>query len=76
MLSGDAARAALKASISIAGHWPATKSDRNQAESEYSARADLCALVRDELFHQLSKAAPLPEPAVRATRDLDFAAAP
>jgi hypothetical protein len=37
--------------------------------------ADLCAVVRDEIEHRLSKGESLPKPSVRATRDLDFAAA-
>jgi hypothetical protein len=30
--------------------------------------------VRDEITHRAAKGEPLPEPAVRATRDLDFSA--
>lgn len=37
--------------------------------------ADLCAIIRDEIAHRLGKGQILPEPAVRATRGLDFAAA-
>ena len=40
-------------------------------EQEEQTYADLCAIVRDEMAHRLT----LPNPAVRATRDLDFAAA-
>ena len=44
-------------------------------DQEEQTYADLCAIVRDEIAHRLTKGETLPEPAVRATRDLDFAAA-
>jgi len=44
-------------------------------DQEESTYAELCAIVRDEIVHRLSKGEDLPTPAVRATRDLDFAAA-
>lgn len=43
-------------------------------EQEEQTYADLCTLVRDEIAHRLAKGETLPTPAVRATRDLDFAA--
>jgi hypothetical protein len=44
-------------------------------DQEEQVYADLCTIVRDEIAHRLAKGETLPEPAVRATRDLDFAAA-
>ena len=44
-------------------------------DQEEATYAELCAIVRDEIAHRLAKGEALPEPAVRATRDLDFAAA-
>ena len=44
-------------------------------DQEEKTYADLCAIVRDEIEHRLSKGEKLPTPSVRATRDLDFAAA-
>ena len=44
-------------------------------DQEEQTYADLCAIVRDEIAHRLNKGETLPNPAVRATRDLDFAAA-
>lgn len=44
----------------------------SQEEQTY---AELCAIVRDEITHRLAKGETLPEPAVRTTRDLGFAAA-
>jgi hypothetical protein len=44
-------------------------------EPEVATYAALCAIVRDEIAHRFTKGETLPEPAVRATRDLDFAAA-
>jgi len=44
----------------------------DQEEATYS---ELCVIVRDEIAHRLAKGEILPTPAVRATRDLDFAAA-
>ena len=43
-------------------------------EREEDTYAKLCAIVRDEITHRSAKGEKLPEPAVRATRDLDFAA--
>ena len=45
------------------------------SEQEEQTYADLCAIVRDEIAHRLAQGEVLPAPAVRATRDLDFAAA-
>lgn len=44
-------------------------------DREEAAYADLCAIVRDEIAHRQAKGETLPTPAVRATRDLGFAAA-
>lgn len=44
-------------------------------EQEEQTYAELCAIVRDEIAQRLTKGESLPAPAVRATRDLDFAAA-
>ena len=44
-------------------------------DQEEQTYADLCAIVRDEISHRLNNGETLPTPAVRATRDLDFAAA-
>jgi len=44
-------------------------------EREEETYANLCVTVRDEIEHRLSKDEKLPTPSVRATRDLDFAAA-
>jgi hypothetical protein len=44
-------------------------------EQEKTVYAELCAIVRDETAHRLTKGEELPAPTVRATRDLDFAAA-
>ena len=44
-------------------------------DQEVATYAKLCSIVRDEIAHRLAKGETLPEPAVRATRDLDFAAA-
>ena len=44
-------------------------------DQEEQTYAELCAIVRDEIAHRLAKGDDLPTPAVRATRDLDFAAA-
>ena len=44
-------------------------------ENEEMTYADLCTVVRDEVEHRLAKGEDLPKPSVRATRDLDFAAA-
>ena len=43
-------------------------------EREEDTYAELCAIVRDEIAHRSAKGEVLHEPAVRATRDLDFAA--
>ena len=43
-------------------------------EREEDTYAELCTIVRDEIAHRSAKGEVLPEPAVRATRDLDFAA--
>jgi hypothetical protein len=45
------------------------------AEQEEAAYGELCVIVRDEISHRLDKEEVLPAPSVRATRDLDFAAA-
>jgi hypothetical protein len=45
------------------------------SDSEEACYADLCAIVRDEIQHRTSNGTPLPEPTVRITKDLDFAAA-
>jgi predicted RNase H-like HicB family nuclease len=42
---------------------------------EEETYAELCSIVREEIAHRLAKGENLPEPAVRATRDLGFAAA-
>ena len=44
-------------------------------EQEEQVYAELCAIVRDEIAHRLAHHEDLPKPTVRATRDLDFAAA-
>jgi hypothetical protein len=44
------------------------------AAREEDTYAELCGIVRDEIAHRTAKGEQLPEPAVRATRDLDFAA--
>ena len=44
-------------------------------EDEEATYANLCSVVRDEIEHRLGKSEDLPKPSVRATRDLDFAAA-
>ena len=44
----------------------------DQEEATYGA---LCEIVRDEIAHRQRKGEKLPEPAVRATRDLDIVAA-
>lgn len=36
---------------------------------------ELCLIVRDVIDHRLEKGESLPKPTVRATKDLDFAAA-
>ena len=43
-------------------------------DREEDTYAELCAIVRDEIAYRTSKGESLPTPAVRATRDLDFAA--
>jgi hypothetical protein len=45
------------------------------SEQKESTYTELSAIVRDEIAHRLAKGETLPEPTVRATRDLDFAAA-
>ncbi|MEP2774664.1 MAG: hypothetical protein ABJQ29_08720 [Luteolibacter sp.] len=45
------------------------------AVSEEEAYAELCSIVRDEIEHRLKKGDNLPKSTVRATKDLDFAAA-
>ena len=42
---------------------------------EETTYAALCEIVRDEVTHRLAKGEVLPQAAVRATRDLEFAAA-
>ncbi len=42
----------------------------DQEEGTYS---ELCAIVRDEVAHRLARGEPIPPPAVRASRDLEFA---
>ena len=44
-------------------------------DQEESVYAELCTIVRDEIAHRLANNKDLPKPTVRATRDLDFAAA-
>jgi hypothetical protein len=44
-------------------------------DQEEQAYADLCTIVCYEIADCISKGETLPSPAVRATRDLDFAAA-
>ena len=44
-------------------------------DNEETTYADLCTVVRDEIEHRLGKGADLPKQSVRATRDVDFAAA-
>ncbi len=44
-------------------------------DSEEETYAELCSIVRDEIDHRLEKGETLPKPIVRATKDLDFAAA-
>lgn len=44
-------------------------------EIEVDTYAKLCAVILDEIEHRIAKAEDLPKPTVRATRDLDFAAA-
>ena len=44
-------------------------------DSEEETYAELCSIVRDEIDHRLEKDETLPKPIVRATKDLDFAAA-
>lgn len=44
-------------------------------EGEEETYANLCTIVRDEIEHRLTKDEKLPTSSVRATRDLDFAAA-
>ena len=44
-------------------------------EDEEATYADLCAVVRDEIDYRVAKGEELPKSTVRATRDLDFAAA-
>lgn len=44
-------------------------------EDEETTYADLCTVVLDEIEHRLVKGENLPKPSVRATRDLDLAAA-
>ncbi len=43
-------------------------------DREEDTYAELCSIVRDEIAYRTSKGESLPTPAVRATRDLDFAA--
>jgi hypothetical protein len=42
---------------------------------EVDTYADLCGVILDEIEHRIAKGEDLPKPTVRATRDLDFAAA-
>lgn len=44
-------------------------------EIEVDTYADLCGVILDEIEHRIEKGEALPKPTVRATRDLDFAAA-
>ena len=44
-------------------------------DNEEATYAALCEIVRDEIAHRLGKGEALPPATVRATRDLDFAAA-
>ena len=44
-------------------------------EQEVDTYENLCDVVCDEIAHRLEKNETLPNPSVRATRDLDFAAA-
>lgn len=46
-----------------------------QADQEEAAFGEFCELVRAEIAHRLGKKENLPNPSIRATRDLDFAAA-
>jgi hypothetical protein len=43
-------------------------------QEEEAVYAQLCETVRDEIDHRLAQGQVLPEPAVRATRDLEYAA--
>ena len=43
--------------------------------SEEETYSELCSIVREEIAHRLGKGETLPEPTVRATRDLGFVAA-
>lgn len=44
-------------------------------ENEVDTYAELCGIIRDEIDHRMAKGEQLPKSTVRATRDLDFAAA-
>ena len=57
------------------GYCPLFYSGVCHGEAEEETYANLCSVVRDEIDHRLSKDEKLPTPSVRATRDLDFAAA-
>lgn len=44
-------------------------------EQEEHVYSELCGIVRDEIAHRLTQNEELPKPTVRATKDIDFAAA-
>ena len=44
-------------------------------DGEEAAYAELCGIVGDEIAHRLAKGEALPQATVRATRDVDIAAA-
>lgn len=44
-------------------------------EIKVETYANLCGVILDEIEHRIAKRQDLPKPTVRATRDLDFAAA-
>jgi hypothetical protein len=43
-------------------------------DCDESVYAELCAIVREEIVHRLSKGEELPPATVRVTRDIEFAA--
>jgi hypothetical protein len=44
-------------------------------EIDVETYANLCGVILDEIEYRIAKGEDLPKPTVRATRDLDFAAA-
>ena len=45
------------------------------ADVELEAYSELCTIIREEVAHRLAQGHPLPTPAVKATRSLEFVAA-